>query len=137
MTTEEVKREHREAEGEPQAKRERQRVHREIVEHGILEEVRRADVLVVNPTHVAVALRYEEEEGEGEDAAPEILAKGQDHLAKRMIEAAREAGVPVMRDVPLARSLFELEVGVEIPETLYEAAAAVLSAAWREREELD
>ena len=133
MRREEVKREHREAEGEPNVKRERQRVHREIAEHGILEEVRRADVLVVNPTHLAIALRYDTDEEV--EVAPEVLAKGQDHLAKRMIEAAREAGVPVMRDVPLARSLFELEVGEEIPELLYEAAAAVLQAAWHEREE--
>lgn len=133
MTQEEVRREHREAEGEPHAKRERQRMHREIAEHGVLEEVRRADVLVVNPTHLAIALRYDA--NDEEDGAPEVLAKGQDHLARRMIEAARESGVPVMRDVPLARGLFELEVGAEIPEILYEAAAAVLQAAWREREE--
>jgi type III secretion YscU/HrpY family protein len=131
MTKEEVKREHKEAEGDPQAKRERQRMHREIAAHGVLESVRRADVLVVNPTHVAVALRYDEEAG---NDAPEVLAKGQEELARRMIRAAEEAGVPVMREVPLARALFELEVGDEIPEALYEAVALVLKAAWAERE---
>lgn len=134
MTKEEVKREHKDAEGDPHAKQQRQRAHREIVEHAVLEEVRRADVLIVNPTHFAVALRYDEE---ADDAAPAVLAKGRDALARRMIEVAREAGVPVMRDVPLARALHELEIGEEIPEALYEAAAAVLQAAWAEREEAE
>ena len=131
MSKEEVKREHKDAEGDPHAKQARDRMHREIVQHGVLEEVRRADVLVVNPTHVAVALRYDEEDDTG---APEVVAKGQEDLARRMIAAAREAGVPVMRDVPLARALFDLDVGDEIPEALYEAVAIVLRAAWQERE---
>jgi len=134
MSLDEVRREHREAEGEPQAKRERQRLHRAIAEHGLLEEVRRADVLVVNPTHLAVAVRYDAAAAErGEDPIPEVIAKGQDGLARRMIEAARAAGVPVLRDVPLARGLFEIEVGEVVPEDLYEAVAAVLHAAWDER----
>lgn len=132
MTKDEVKREHRETEGDPHQKQARARVHREILEHATLEEVRRADVLVVNPTHYAVALRYDEEE---EQEAPEVIAKGQDHLARRMIDAAQQAGVPIMRDVPLAQSLFELEVGTEIPEELYEAVAAILHAAWQERDD--
>jgi flagellar biosynthesis protein FlhB len=130
MTKEEVKREHKEAEGDPHQKRERERLHREILAHDTLEAVRRADVLVVNPTHLAVALRYDEE---GELDAPEIVAKGGEELAARMIRAAEEANVPVMRDVPLARALFELEVGDEIPEPLYEAVAILLHAAWAER----
>lgn len=129
MTKDEVKREHKDADGDPQAKQQRERLHREILEHNTVEQVRLADVLVVNPTHVAVALRYDEEIHE----APEVLAKGQEHLARRMIEAARQAGVPVLRDVPLARSLFEMELGEEVPEKLYEAVAAVLRAAYKER----
>ncbi len=131
MTKEEVKREHRESEGDPRAKQRRRRMHQEIVEHGVLEAVRRADVLVVNPTHYAVALAFDRD---GEQEAPEVLAKGLDHLARRMIDAAREAGVPVLRDVPLAHALYELEVGDAIPEDLYEAVAAILQLAWAERE---
>ncbi len=131
MTKEEVKREHREAEGDPHAKQRRARMHQEIVEHAALEEVRRADVLVVNPTHYAVALSFDRD---GDQEAPEVRAKGIDHLARRMIDAAREAGVPVLRDVPLAHALYELEVGDAIPEALYEAVAAVLEVAWAERE---
>ncbi len=133
MSKDEVKREFKESEGDPHAKQQRNRMHREIVEHSTLEEVRRADVLVVNPTHLAIALRYDDDEDE-DDRAPEVTAKGQDGLAKRMIDAAREAGVPIMRDVPLARALWDMEVGDEIPEALYEAVAAILKAAWEERE---
>lgn len=132
MSRDEVKREHREAEGDPEAKAARNRAYQELVAHAALEAVRSADVLVVNPTHVAVALRYDQED---EEAAPEVVARGQDHLAKRMIEAAQDAGVPVMRDVPLARALYLLELGEEIPEALFEAVAEVLQAAWRMREQ--
>ncbi|MEZ4287119.1 MAG: EscU/YscU/HrcU family type III secretion system export apparatus switch protein [Polyangiales bacterium] len=77
----------------------------------------------MNPTHYAIALSFDQD---SEQDAPEVIAKGQDHLAKRMIEVAQQSGVPIMRDVPLAHSLFELELGTEIPEELYEAVAAVL-----------
>ena len=129
MTKDEVKREHKESEGDPHLKQERSRVHREILEHATLEDMRRADVLVVNPTHYAVALTYDEEL---DDAAPEVVAKGQDHLARRMKEVAMQEGIPIMRDVPLAQSLFDLGIGTEIPEELYEAVAAVLHAAYKE-----
>lgn len=128
MTKDEVKREHKDAEGDPQTRQERDRLRREIVEHDSVERVRDADVLVVNPTHLAIALRYDEDAAD----APLVVAKGQEHLAERMRRAALESGVPIMRDVPLARSLFELDRGEEIPESLYEAVAAVLRAAWDE-----
>jgi flagellar biosynthesis protein FlhB len=131
MTKDEVRREHRESEGDPHAKAARDRAYGEMLAQAALSEVRRADVLVVNPTHYAVALRYEQTE---DAAAPEVLAKGQDLLALRMIDAAREAGVPILRDVPLAHALFELGEGEVIPEELYEAVAIVLRAAWAERD---
>lgn len=128
MTKEEVQRESKESEGDPHAKQERQRAHQELLTQSAVEAARTASVIVVNPTHVAVALRYEEDEME----APLVVAKGEDHVARRIVEAAREAGVPIMRDVPLARALFDLEIGDEIPEPLYEAVAAVLHAAAEE-----
>lgn len=130
MTKDEVRREHKESEGDPHLRGERQRMHREILEHAALEAVRRASVLVVNPTHLAVALHFDED---SDQEAPEVLAKGEDHLALRMIEAAREAGVPVMRDIPLARGLYGMELGDSVPEPLFEAVAAVLRAAEEER----
>ena len=129
MSKDEVKREHKDAEGDAHQKHERKRAHRELLEHQTLEAVRDADALIVNPTHVAVALHYDRD-GEG---APEVVAKGVEHLARRMKEAARRAGVPILRDVPLARTLYGLEIGDEIPEALYDAVAAVLHAAWAER----
>jgi flagellar biosynthesis protein FlhB len=134
MTKDEVRREHKDQEGDPAQKRERQRVHQEVVEHGVLEDVRRADVLVVNPTHLAAALRYDPDAGD--DPVPSLVAKGQGDLARRMVAAAREAGVPVLRDVDLARSLVTLELGDDVPERLFDAVAAVLHAAWQERDAL-
>jgi len=129
MTQEEVKREHKDSEGDPHAKGERERVRREIAQHDTAEAVRNASVVVVNPTHVAVALRFDED---GESGAPEVVAKGMEEQALRIRRIAEEAGVPIVRDVPLARGLFELDLGQEIPEQLYEAVAAVLHAAWAE-----
>jgi flagellar biosynthesis protein FlhB len=126
MTRQEVEREHKDAEGDPHAKAERDRVRREVAQHDTAEAVRRASVVVVNPTHLAVALRFDEE---SEQAAPEVVAKGMDEQAARIRRLAEEAGVPIVRDVPLARGLFELELGEEIPERLYEAVAAVLHVA--------
>jgi len=122
MTKEEVKREHKEAEGDPQHKAERQRVHREIIEHQSFEAVRGADCVIVNPTHVAVAIKYDEEQMD----APRVVARGQRLAAARINQIARQHGVPVIRNVPLARALVELEVDDEIPAELYEAVAEVL-----------
>jgi type III secretion protein U len=122
MTRDEVRRELREDEGDPARRAERRRVHRALVEAGA---VARATVVVVNPTRVAVALRHERG---GQDAAPRVVAKGTGAAAARLRSAARRAGVPIVRDVALARGLHRLaEVGDEIPEELYEAAAALLA----------
>jgi flagellar biosynthetic protein FlhB len=127
MTKYEVKREHRETEGDPHHRAQRQRIHREIVTHGMLQEVRRATVVVVNPEHVAVALVYERE-GSG---APRVVAKGERRVAQEIVRIARESGVPVVRNVPLAQALNRLELGEEIPEELYEAVAEVLHFVYR------
>lgn len=123
MTKQEVLREHRESEGDQSQKGERRRLHQEVLEEAMLDRVRTADVVIVNPDHIAVALRYAPED---EDDAPVVVASGLDHLARRIIEVARRHGVPVLRDVELARSLSGLEVGTQIPEELYEAVAEIL-----------
>jgi flagellar biosynthesis protein FlhB len=130
MSRDEVKREYRESEGDPEVKAARRRAHQEALAGSSLNAVKKATVLIVNPTHLATALRYDEDE----DQAPLILAQGQGDLAMRMIEAARAYGVPVVRDVPIARALQELEVGEEIPEALYEAVAEILREVWAESE---
>jgi type III secretion protein U len=122
MTREEVKRESKESEGDPSHRAERQRLHRELMEQRMVAEVRKADFVVVNPDHIAVALRYDRDG----DAAPVVVASGERLLAERIKQVARESGVPIFRDVTLARSLRGLPEGEEIPAALYEAVAEVL-----------
>jgi len=129
MTKDEVKREHKESDGDPQLKAARERAHHEVLAAATVNNVKGATVVVVNPTHIACALRYEEEEG---DEAPLVLAVGEGDLAKRIVEAAHAYGIPVLRDVPLARALVELAPGDRIPEELYEAVAEILREAWAE-----
>jgi flagellar biosynthesis protein FlhB len=131
MTKAEVKREHRETEGDPQQKAARQRAHRDMLAAATINAVKDATVVIVNPEHFATALRYVE----GEDDAPRVVATADGELAQRIQEAARAYGVPIIRDVPVARALSELEVGDTIPEALYEAVAEILREIW-EAEEL-
>ena len=127
MSKDEVKREHRESEGDPALKAARRRAHQEALTGATLGALKTASVVIVNPTHLATALKYSEEE----ELAPSVVAQGQGEMAKLIIEAARAYGVPVVRDVPVARALNALEVGDEIPEILYEAVAEILREIWR------
>ena len=126
MTRDQVKREYKEAEGDPQHKAERHRLHREMAEQRMVEDVRKADFVVVNPDHIAVAVRYDRDA----DAAPVVVAKGERLLAERIKQVARESGVPIYRDLSLARALNELPEGDEIPAALYEAVAELLRVLW-------
>ncbi|MBN1609675.1 MAG: EscU/YscU/HrcU family type III secretion system export apparatus switch protein [Polyangiaceae bacterium] len=131
MSHHEVRQELRESEGDPQLKAARRRAHEEVINSASLGAVRDATLLIINPTHLAMALRYVD----GQDEAPKLVAQGRGELAKKMVEAARAFGVPVIRDIPLARALSELEVGDEIPEALYEAVAEILRAVWAEADQ--
>ena len=127
MTKTDVKREHKESEGDPQLKAARERAHHEMLAAATVANVRRASVVIVNPVHIACALRYDEEDG---DEAPVVVASGHGDLAARIVQAARAHNVPVLQDIPLARALVELEIGSAIPEALYEAVAEILREAW-------
>jgi flagellar biosynthesis protein FlhB len=127
MSKDEVRREYRETEGDPQLKSARERAYRELLAQADIANVRGASVVVVNPAHIACALRYNEKLG---DDAPVIVAIGEGGLAARIMQAAHDHGVPVVRDAPLARALVELVPGQVIPEALYEAVAEVLREAW-------
>ncbi len=130
MTPEEVKREHREQEGDPQIKRRRRMRMRELARRRIATAVKTADVVVVNPTHYAVALRYNAKEA----SAPRVVAKGRGHVAARIRELARSAGVPILSQPPLARLLHKVvPEGREIPANLYQAVAEVLAYVYRLR----
>ncbi len=122
MTKEEVKREFKESEGDPEHKAARRRLHEEILQGQMFEQVRSAHAVIVNPTHYAVALRY----NPAQESAPRVMAKGQEWIARRIIEIANEEGIPVYRDVPLARALHELRVDDQIPEALYVAVEEAL-----------
>jgi type III secretion protein U len=120
MSLEEVRREQKEQDGDPQHKAERRSAHRALVNAA---PAARATCVVVNPTRIAIALHHDV----ASDSAPVVLAKGSGEEARRIRLEALRAAVPIVRDVPLARALFRLaEVGDEIPEELYQAAAAVL-----------
>lgn len=123
MSMDEVKREFKESEGDPLVKSQRKQLAREMANQNSLGKVRKAKVLVVNPTHYAIALDYEE----GRTPLPVILAKGEGALAKRMIAVAKEENIPIMRNVPLAHALYD--EGTEdsyIPTDLIGPVAEVL-----------
>lgn len=130
MTREEVKQEYKNSEGDPHNKSKRKALHKALANSGPARGVHKATAVVVNPTHIAVALRYAPEECE----APYIVASGRDEDAFAIRREAKRQGVPVVKDIPLARSLIHYDVGEEIPEELYRAAAAVLKEAMEERE---
>lgn len=131
MTKHEVREEYKEAEGNPLHKSLRRARHREILMQAMMDAVRRANVVVVNPTHLAVALSYERDTM----GAPAVVAKGADLMAAQIRKIAEESEVPIMRDVPLARALYELEVEQEVPEELYESVAVVLRWVYKLAEE--
>ena len=100
----------------------------EVVMKRMMQDVPKADVVVTNPTHIAVALRYNAQEA----PAPVVLAKGADHLAEKIKAVAREHNVPIRENVPLARALYKaVEVGDMVPEELYKAVATVLASIWK------
>jgi flagellar biosynthesis protein FlhB len=123
MSKYDVKQEYKQSEGDPQHKAERRRFHQEILNSASSGAVKNADVVVRNPDHIAIALKYDKEKG----GAPQVLAKGTRIWAEKILDAAKQYGVPVVRNVPLAQALNKLDVGDEVPEELYEAVAEVLN----------
>lgn len=123
MSKQEIKEEHKRSEGDPMVKGQRLAKARAMSRNRMLAAVADADVVVVNPTHIAVALRYEPGKG-----APRVVAKGQGHVATKIRERAAQHRVAVVQDVPLARTLNAMcEVGHEVPDYLYETVARVLA----------
>jgi flagellar biosynthesis protein FlhB len=128
MTKEEARREMKDEEGDPLLRSRRRRRHRDLARGRAAVEVPRADALLVNPTHVAVALRYRRDEGR----APRVTAKGKGALAEHMRDLARSNAIPIVQDVPLARLLYrKVKVGGEVPASTYKAVAAVLAFVYR------
>lgn len=124
MSREEIKEEMKESEGSPEVKGKVRQMQRELSRRRMMQEVPKADVIVTNPTHFAVALKYDEKRM----SAPIVVAKGADLVAARIREIATENSVPIFEAPPLARALFRsVELGGEIPASLYVAVAQVLT----------
>ncbi|KZZ80807.1 flagellar biosynthetic protein FlhB, partial [Oleiphilus sp. HI0132] len=122
MTKQEVKDEFKDTEGKPEVKRKIRQLQMEMAQRRMMQDVPQADVVITNPTHFSVALRYKPEE----DAAPILLAKGHDQVALKIREIANEHDVEIVEAPPLARSVYHhAEIGQEIPSGLYMAVAQV------------
>ncbi len=131
MSKDEVKREYKEDEGDPHIKSHRRQMHMEMAMGDVRGKVKNADAVVTNPTHIAVAIKYDKTEM----MAPQIVAKGQRLFAEFIKEIAKESDVPIIRNVPLAWALLDLELDDEIPEKLYVAVAEILSFVYKLKEE--
>jgi len=130
MTHQETKQEHKEGEGDPHLRARRRRIAQEMSMNRMMAQVPKADVVITNPTHYAVALRYDS----GRDGAPRVVAKGTELVARRIREEAERHGVPCVENPPLARALHgAVKLGREIPSALYQAVAEVLALVYRER----
>lgn len=128
MTKEEVKDERKAVEGDEATKRKIQSKGLQRIAQRIFQSVPQADVVITNPTHFAVALKYDKEKA----PAPIVIAKGQDYLAQRIKEIAREHNVPIIERKPLARALYaSVEVGQQIPRELFKAVAQVLAYVYK------
>ncbi len=128
MTKQEVKEEYKQTEGDPHVKSRIKSIQREMARRRMMAEVPQADVVITNPTHLAVALKYEA----GSMEAPMVVAKGAGLIAQKIREVARENDVPVVENKPLAQNLFKVvEIGGTVPESLYQAVAEVLAYVYR------
>jgi flagellar biosynthesis protein FlhB len=128
MTKQEVKEEMKSQEGDPLVKSRIRSIQRQIAYKRMMHEVPKADVVVTNPTHLAIAIKYEL----GTMTAPKVIAKGADLIAQRIKEIAKEHGIPMVEDRPLAQALYKtVGIGEEIPEKLFQAVAQVLAYIYR------
>ncbi len=128
MTKQEIRDEMRQTEGDPQVKQRIRRLQRQRARQRMMQEVPKATVVIANPTHFAIALRYTS----GKMRAPVVVAKGRDHLAQQIKAVAAQHGVPIVENPPLARTLYaSVALGREIPYNLYRAVAEVLAFVYR------
>ena len=131
MTKQEVKDEYKNTEGDPQIKGRQRRKMQEVSQKRMMQDVPKADVVITNPTHFAVALKYDADES----PAPIVLAKGEDYLAQKIKEVARENQIEIVENKPLARMLYHnVDIGAQIPPELYQAVAEVLALVYRAKQ---
>jgi len=131
MSMRDIKQEMKESEGDPYIKAQRRQLAQQLAQQNATNAARNANVLVVNPTHIAIAIDYDRETC----PVPTIAAKGEDHVARAMRRAAEEAGVPIVRNIPLARDLLaRAEIGEIVPSELFDIIAEVILWAREARE---
>jgi flagellar biosynthetic protein FliR/FlhB len=124
MTKQEIKEEFKQQEGDPQVKGKIKQKQREMAMSRMMQSIPDASVIVTNPTHLAIALRYKE----GKDEAPKVIGKGADYIALKIKEKAREYEIPIIENKPLARMIYEkVEIDEEIPVEMYQAVAEILA----------
>lgn len=130
MTKQEVKDEFKNTEGDPQIKGRQRRKMQETSQRRMMHDVPKADVVITNPTHLAVAVKYDADV----NTAPVVLAKGEEYVAQKIKEVARENNIEIVENKPLARMLYHnVDIGAEIPPELYQAVAEVLAAIYKAR----
>lgn len=128
MTKQEAKKEAKERDGDPHLKARIRSIQRESARKRMMKAIPKADVVITNPTHIAIAIAYNPEDG----FAPRVLAKGGDFLAERIKKIAREHGIPTVENKPLARTLYKhVKVGQMIPRSLYQAVAEILAYVYK------
>ena len=128
MSPQEIKEERKQSEGSPEVRSRVRGIQREMAMRRMISDIPQADVIITNPTHLAIAIRYDV----STMAAPVVIAKGARLIAERIKEIAREHGIPIVENKPVAQALYEsTEVGTEIPEQLYRAVAGILSYVYR------
>ena len=124
MTKQEVKQEMKQSEGDPMIRQRILQKGRQMVRQRMMARVPKADVVLINPTHLAVALHYDRRQM----GAPKVIAKGALHIAAKIVEIARANGVPVIQNIPLARALYSgVDIDQEVPAALYQSVAEVLA----------
>ncbi len=123
MTKQEVKEEFKEMEGDPFIKGQIRRIQQEMAQKRMMADVPDADVVITNPTHISVAIKYDTKNMD----APVVLAKGADHIAMKIREIARENEIPIMENPPVARLLHKIDLGATIPEEMFKAVAEILA----------
>lgn len=128
MTKQQVKEETKEKEGNPEIKQKIRAIQREMAQRRMMAEIPQADVIVTNPTHISIVLRYDKLTM----LAPQVMGKGSDHLALRIREIAKEHDIPIVENVPLARALYKtVKVGEGVPRSLYKAVAEILAFVYK------
>ncbi|MFT5871347.1 MAG: flagellar biosynthetic protein FliR/FlhB [Clostridium sp.] len=128
MSVQEIKEEYKQQEGDPQIKSKIRQKQREMASSRMMQEVPDATVVITNPTHLAIAIKYEQ----GEEAAPVVVAIGADNVAIKIKEIASSSGIPIIENKPLARLIYkELDVGSEIPADMYQAVAEILALVYK------